>query len=213
VKRPALAYGFEDALYLNLTNRCPTACVFCIKSRWAWTYRGWDLRLPEPEPPAEDFAAAAVERLSRHPHRELVFCGYGEPTYRLPELVRVSRLVRRDFPELPLRLNTVGLGDLIWRADISEELARSVDAVSVSVNTADPAQWRRLHRPEARFLQEGFAAVLRFAARCAARGLATTLTAVDLPGVDALGVRDLAANLGLAFRLRPRLESEGFSAA
>ncbi len=201
-----VAYEYDDGLYLNLTNRCPTACTFCVKKQWSWRYRGWDLKLSG-EPSAAAVSEVAVSRLSRRPFRELVFCGYGESTYRLPELVEISRRVRREYPELPIRLNTIGLGDMIWKCDISPDLARAVDAVSVSLNTADPAQWKRLHRPAAEFREEGFAAALRFTARCAARGLHVTVTAVDLPGVDLWAVTDLALKLGAEFRVRPRLEN------
>ena len=31
---PALVYRFGNGVYINLTNRCPNLCAFCIKTKW-----------------------------------------------------------------------------------------------------------------------------------------------------------------------------------
>ena len=50
----------------------------------------------------------------------------------------------------------------MWGRDIAAELRRGVDSVSVSLNTADAAQWRRLHAPLRPYAEDGFESVLRF---------------------------------------------------
>ncbi|MDE2490158.1 MAG: TatD family nuclease-associated radical SAM protein [Elusimicrobia bacterium] len=202
-------YEYRDALYVNLTNRCPVACRFCVRQSWDWSYRGQDLKLGRGEPTTRELIAGASERLSASPRlRELVFCGYGEPTMRLDAMNAVGLHVRLARPKLPIRLNTIGLGSLVQGRDIAPELALFLDSVSVSLNTADPAQWEELHRPSPAWRGRGHAAVREFVASCLKAGLKTTVTAVHLPEVDLAAVKNWARGAGAAFRLRPRLEDE-----
>lgn len=203
----ASVYNYGDGLYINLTNRCPVACGFCVKRTWRWRYRGWDLKLGATEPSAEEIIERVSAALKRYPFQEAVFCGYGEPTYRLPDLLTIARRLRRDFPRLKLRLNTIGLGSLICGRDIVPQLSGWLDAVSISLNTADPEQWKTLHSPLAGFRQKGFSAVVDFIKACAASQMDTTVTAVIQPGVDLPALRRLARRLGVRFRSRPSLNA------
>lgn len=201
-----LLYEYNGGLYLNITNRCPTACVFCIKKEWGWKYRGDDLRLSDGEPLISKITEALDARFKKpEPFRELVFCGYGESTMRLDAMTAVAQHVRLHRRRLPLRLNTVGLGSLIHGRDISTDLALMLDQVSVSLNTADPVQWEALHRPAPPYREGGFEAVKTFITRCVETGLSTTVTAVERPDVDLQAVEAWASSAGAAFRLRPAL--------
>ena len=199
-----MLYEIEDRVYISLTNRCPVSCSFCVKKPWEMNFRGHDLRLTR-EPEAEEVIAALTERLKRGGVREAVFCGYGECVYRLDAVSAVGLHLRLHHKEVKVRLNTIGLGNLIWKRDISRLLALSLDAVSVSLNTADEEQWEKLHRPEPEYRGLGFSAAKDFIFRCSAAGLATRVTAVALPGVDLQAVGRLAAGLGAGFEIRPRL--------
>ncbi len=106
-----------------------------------------------------------------------------------------------------LRLNTIGLGSLICGRDIVPELKGSLDAVSVSLNTADPEQWTALHAPLPGYRQKGYAGAVDFIKGCAAAGIETTLTAVAQPQVNIPAVRSLARRLGVRFRSRPLLNA------
>lgn len=202
-----VAYRYRDGLYLNITNRCPTACRFCIKRDWDWGYRGWNLKLGRQEPTTEEVWREILRAAAGRPPRELVWCGYGECTYRLPVITELSERARRRFPEARLRLNTIGLGNLLCGRDIAPELKGRLDAVHVSLNTARPAQWLSLHVPRPAYRRRGFAEVLRFIHSCVAAGIKTTITAVDQPGVDIAAVRALARKIGAGFRVRPSLIS------
>jgi TatD DNase family protein len=200
-----VAYPYKSGLYLNITNRCPTACRFCIKRLLKWRFERWNFRLSAGEPTVAQVLAACAELAPRRTFREVVFCGYGECTYRLDDMPELCGALRQQFPTARLRLNTVGLGSLIWRRDITAELGRLIDAVCVSLNTADAAQWRSLLAPLPPFREKGFAAVQDFVRGCVAAGIKTTATAVQLPGIDLAAVRRLAADLGASFRPRPAL--------
>ena len=201
--RPVL-YEIDDRLYLALTNRCPTSCTFCPKGPWEMTFRGADLRV-EREPSADEMIAAVDERVARGGISEVVFCGYGECTYRLEAVSSIGLFLRLHRRGTKVRLNTIGLGSLIWGRDIARLLSLCLDEVSVSLNTADPLQWDELHRPRPEYRGLGFAAATVFASRCVEVGLKTTVTAIDLPGVDVSAVCALAGWLGAGFRERPRL--------
>ena len=202
---PTVAYPFKTGIYLNVTNRCPTACRFCIKRLLKWRFERWNFRLSGGEPTVAQILAACAEVAGRRSFSEIVFCGYGESTYRLPDLPELCGALRQQHPSARLRLNTVGLGSLIWGRDITPELARLLDMVCVSLNTADPDQWKNLLAPLKPFREEGFAAAQDFVRGCVAGGLKTTVTAVQLPGVDLAAVRRLAAALGASFRARAAL--------
>ncbi|HAM34367.1 MAG TPA: radical SAM protein [Elusimicrobia bacterium] len=201
----AIAYPFKNGIYLNITNRCPTACRFCIKRLLKWRFEQWNFRLAGAEPSVSQILAAICAVARRKRFSEIVFCGYGESTYRLPEILEISREIRALRPRARLRLNTVGLGNLIWDRNIVPELRSALDAVAVSINTADPDQWVRIHAPLAHFRRKGFESAIEFVRHCVASGLDTTVTAVRLPGADVAAVRRLAASLGAKFRPRPAL--------
>jgi TatD family-associated radical SAM protein len=198
---PSIVYAFRNNLYVNLTNRCPTACFFCVKRDWDYKFYGQNLAIRR-EPEAEAVVAAAG---NPRRYREVVFCGFGEPTMRLEALKSVGARLRAEGAK-KIRLNTIGLGSLVNGRNIVPELRGAVDAVSVSLNTADPIQWEALHRPARRWAPAGFAAVNAFIAACVAAGLPTTVTAIQLPGVDLEAVRQRATALGAAFRQRPALK-------
>ncbi|MCX8035677.1 MAG: YchF/TatD family DNA exonuclease [Candidatus Sumerlaeia bacterium] len=203
----SIAYPLRNALYINLTNRCTNDCIFCARTHEC-SLAGYDLRLPR-EPSAGEVIAALAEKLgiaaagegkpSAH-FDEVVFCGYGEPTLRLPTLLRVgrwlkSRGVRR------IRLNTNGHGNVIHGRSIVRELASVLDAVSVSLNAANAADYARLCRPaEARFC---FEAVCQFIAEAKTAIAEVAASAVAFPGVDMDACRRFAGET-LGVRFRPR---------
>jgi len=199
-------YEHQGNIYLNITNRCPTACSFCIKKEWGWQFHGHDLQLEKGEPAIGELLDGLDERLAKPGlYREIVFCGLGEPTMRMDALNAVGLHLRLHGPGLPIRLNTVGLGSLFHGRDIVPELALFLDRVSVSLNTLDAAQWERLHRPSPAVRGRGFVAACAFIERCVRAGLATRVTAIEQPGVDLEAVRAYAARVGTEFLARPLL--------
>jgi TatD DNase family protein len=201
-KEVSLVYEYQGGLYVNLTSRCPTACSFCIKFSWQYQYRGHNLRLPG-EPTVQAILDAAGEDLSVHD--EVIFCGYGESTYRLAEMEALTKVFRSRGAKR-IRLNTVGLGSLIHGRDIAPDLARFLDAVSVSLNTVDPEKYVEIMRPLPEFRHKALSSVLDFIASSVKHVPDTTVTTVEMPGLDAQGVRRTAEERGAKFRLRPHLD-------
>ncbi len=211
--KPAIVYRYGQGAYINLTNRCPTACAFCIKRRWEMDYRGSNLDLGGAEPSPADITAALSREYAAAPFRETVFCGYGEPTMRFGELKEVCRILRAGevagVPrDMRVRLNTNGLANLVTGRDAAAELAGLVDSVHVSLNTPDPAAWLEMMRPAPQYAAKGFKSVLDFIRSAAAVMKETVATAVEKPELDKERFSDLARELGAEPRFRPMLEDE-----
>lgn len=211
--KPSVVYRYKNGLYVNLTNRCPTACVFCIKNAWKMDYRGSSLDLAGNEPALEEVLTLAGREWTAAPFEEFVFCGYGEPTMRLETLLAAARSIRSGQASplpatLRIRLNTNGLANAVWNRDVVPEMKGLIDSVHVSLNTADPAQWAALMRPLPALAASGFEKVKEFI-RSAARTLPETYaSAVAGGGVDLEKFKVLAAELGAIPRIRERLDSE-----
>src|SRR5437870_3788448 len=120
-----ISYVYQNGLYINSTSRCPSACKFCIKFSWDYQYRGSNLKLPH-DPSVEEILNSVPENLS--PYQEIVYCGYGESTYRLADMPALSRTFRERGAR-HIRLNSIGLGNLIHGRDIAPDLASVVDSI------------------------------------------------------------------------------------
>lgn len=153
-----ITYPLGDALYLNITNECPCDCAFCIRRVSEGIVPGQSLWLDH-EPSIEEIMAAFAE-VNFEKYREIVFCGYGEPTSRLEILVECAHFLKVNH-NLPVRLNTNGLSDLINGKKTVPILAKVIDRVSISLNAADPESYKILCEPV--FGEQSYHAMLQFA--------------------------------------------------
>jgi cyclic pyranopterin phosphate synthase len=192
-----IAYRGKGNIYLNITDRCSCSCTFCLAEFTSEVF-GSDLTL-HAEPDVEEIVRAAELAFLDGPADEVVFCGLGEPTMRLDDVLAVTEWLR--LRRVPSRLVTNGHGDLLNPdRDVAAELAAAgLGAATVSLVAADPATYDELCRP---MFSKAHRAVIKFARRCVEEGVATTLTAVDQPGVDLADCEALAAAMGAEFRAR-----------
>ncbi|NOY87691.1 MAG: YchF/TatD family DNA exonuclease [Deltaproteobacteria bacterium] len=190
------AYTIRDSVYLNITGKCTSACIFCRRSTDP-IVKGHDLML-ESDPSVGEMLAALEDR-NWAERSEVVFCGYGEPTIRLDEMREVARRIRQEGAR-HIRLNTNGLGSLYHGRDITPDISRMVDEVSVSLNAQDAGTFERLCRPG--FGGGSYEAVKDFARSCLAAGMDVVLTVVDHPDVDIDACRAIAVEMGARFRVR-----------
>ena len=194
-----ILYKVHNGLYVNLTNRCPCACTFCLRQTRETVGESTSLWL-EREPSAEE-VIAAFDAWDMESFDELVFCGFGEPTEALPVLLETARYAKAHFG-IPVRVNTNGLGNLIWGRDITPELEGAVDRVSISLNTPDPEAYLALVRPK--FGAGSFEALLDFARRAAAHVPEVTLTTVEttISREEERRCRQICRELGVNYRIR-----------
>ncbi|HBG06872.1 MAG: radical SAM protein [Geobacteraceae bacterium GWC2_58_44] len=196
-EQATIAYMIRDSLYLNITNRCSNRCTFCPKFE-EFTVKGHELRLSHE--PGFSEVMAAVDASSGF--KEVVFCGYGEPLIRLDLVKEVAAELKRR--GMRVRINTDGQANLVHGRNILPELSGLVDALSVSLNAADPETYQRLCNTP--FGPSGFQAVCEFLREAVRHIPEVTASAVALPGLDVEKVRELAQSLGVGFREREYAE-------
>ena len=125
-----VVYEVKGGLYINLTNRCPCSCKFCIRTNGEGAY-GSDTLWLEREPTRQE-VIDAIEAANPPSYSEIVFCGYGEPTERLDALVEIAQYLKTKYPSLPIRLNTNGLSDLIAGEPTAQRFKGVIDTISIS---------------------------------------------------------------------------------
>ena len=201
-----VTYRVGGGLYVNLTNKCPCACTFCIRQNAPGVYGSGSLWL-EREPTADEACDSIEAGLGDC--RELVFCGYGEPTERLDTLLEVAARFKAAHPYIPIRVNTNGLADLIAGAPTAHRFRGLVDTVSISLNAPTAEEYVALCRPK--FGAAAYPALLKFAKEVKDFVKDVVLTVV---GTDALtpekeeACRRIAADCGVPLRVR-RFEPKG----
>lgn len=153
-----ITYTVGNGLYVNITNRCPNNCTFCIRNNGEGAYGSDSLWLDRE--PTEDEIFESIVSSDPTKYSELVFCGYGEPTERLDTLIAVAKRVKAKYPELSIRVNTNGLSDLINGRDTSADFEGAVDVLSVSMNAATPEKYQEVCI--SKFGLEAYGAMLEF---------------------------------------------------
>lgn len=198
-KSESIVYWLGDTLYLNITNRCSNKCYFCFRHFWDGI-AGFRLKLSS-EPSAEKVIEELGKHISRRRWREVVFCGFGEPTARLDCLIRVTKWIKSHYPFLRVRLNTNGHAFLLnpERDVIGELKSAGVDAVSVSLNGHDEESYNSVCKPE---FKEAYKNVIEFIQALKETNMDVEITAVDLPEINISKIRDFADRVGAKFRLR-----------
>ena len=91
-------------IYVNMTNRCPCSCVFCLRQTKKMM-EGNSLWLRGGEPSVNG-VMSIFDKYDLSVINELVFCGYGEPLERLHDVCKVIDLLHGKYPKLKVRLNT-----------------------------------------------------------------------------------------------------------
>ena len=193
-----ILYTYGGQLYINLTNRCPCACTFCVRSQTKGLGSADNLWLEE-EPSLEQ-VKEALDGYDLSQFDEVVFCGYGEPTCALERMIEVADEIHRR-SSISVRLNTNGLGDLIHRKRIAPLLKGHIDVVSISLNAPNEEEYLQVTRP--RFGKGSFEALLQFTRDCKVQELDTRLTVVDVIGEKAIEEsKALAQSLGVVLLVR-----------
>ena len=193
-EKSKIAYEIRDSLYLNITNRCTNNCYFCVRAETAFV-KGHNLKLDK-EPTMEEILKAVGPDPKRY--KEIVFCGYGEPTARLDVVLAVAKALKAK--GAAIRLVTNGHGDLINKRPVARELAGLVDRVSVSLNTGKEEQYEKICKPE--FGSKAYRAIVKFIKDCVEKKIETEVTCLDLPEIDPKACEARALELGASFRLR-----------
>ena len=144
-KAMTITYEVDSGLYINVTNRCSNSCEFCIRKNGDGAYGSDSLWLMR-EPTVEEICAD-IDKRDLSKYSEAVFCGYGEPSYRLEEIRKVALYIKKKCPTLPVRINTTGHSDLIYGCDTAPLYEGAFDTVSISLNTPNSESYVKLCHP------------------------------------------------------------------
>ena len=192
--------SLEDVtVYVNLTNRCPCACTFCLRQTKE-REEGHSLWLKE-EPTVED-VIKEFQKYDLDDFHEVVFCGFGEPLERVEDVIQIAGILKHFRRDLPIRVNTNGLACLIHQRDVTPEFKGRIDTVSISLNAPDAKEYDALTR--SRFGIESFQAMLDFAASCLEYVPFVVMSVVDIIGEEKIKkCRAICDDLGVTLRVRP----------
>lgn len=192
--------SFEGVhVYVNLTNRCPCACTFCLRqtkkmmeSNTLWLK----------EEPSVDEVIKEFQKYDLDDFAEVVFCGFGEPLERVDDIVQIAGILKMYRQDLPIRVNTNGLGNLIHQRNIAPLLKGRIDTVSISLNAPDEKEYFELTR--SRFGIASYQAMLDFAKECKEYVPHVVLSVVDIIGEEKIKkCQEICDSISVTLRVRP----------
>lgn len=195
-----ITYAVKNGIYVNMTNRCPCACTFCLRQNGDGIFGSGPLWL-EREPSVKE-VCDSIDTWELAEYDEVVFCGYGEPTERLEELLQVAAHIKEK-GDIKIRINTNGLSDLICGERTAPKLQGLIDTVSVSLNATNKEEYFRMVRPK--FGPDSYDAMLRFTKECTEYVPDVIMTVVDVvtSKEEQERCREICEALGATLRVRP----------
>ncbi len=192
-----ILYTYKNQVYANITNRCDCSCQFCIRSHRDSVGEAENLWF-QSEPTLEEIKEA-MDAFDFTGYEELVYCGYGEPTCALENLLASAAYIKEKHP-IKIRLNTNGLANLYHKRNIIPELSKVVDSVSISLNAPTAEKYQEVTRPQ---FENAFPAMLEFAQLSKEAFGHTQLSIVDvLPKEEIEACQKLADGIGVYLRIR-----------
>lgn len=194
-----ITYVIRNSLCINLTNHCTNKCDFCIKERSNADFQITDLTFDR-EPSLDDILFE-VSTLNLNQYKEIVFCGYGEPTCRLYDMLTICKRIR-ELTTTPIRVNTNGHASLILGEDTAPLFKGLVDCVSISLNAADSDTYVSLCHPK--FGENAYVGVLKFAREIIkyVPEVYLTVNGEAISDADIARCAEIAANIGAKFLVR-----------
>ena len=195
-----ITYEGRNSIYVNMTNRCPCACLFCLRHNKDHVFNSDSLWL-EREPTVKEICDS-IDTWDLEKYDEIVFCGYGEPTERLDDLLQVASYVKSN-GKTRIRINTNGLSDLINEEKTAHKLKGLIDSVSISLNATDKEEYLKIVRPK--FGIDSYDAMLSFAKDCTEYVGEVIMTVVDVvtSKEEQERSREICESIGATLRVRP----------
>ena len=206
-RKDTYLYALDGNLYVNLTNKCSNGCDFCVRNERD-SYYGHYLWLQHGDPTADKVMAVATSGQvgSLAQYKEVVFCGFGEPTYKMSEMLQLCDFFHAR--GLKTRLNTNGQGNLINKRDITPDLKDKIDLVNVSLNASCAEKYQPICRSQ--FGESAFAAIVEFAKSCRKNGVNCRFSIVDCIGEEEVeACKRLAESVHVPLYIRKYIVDSG----
>lgn len=192
-----ILYTYKNQVYANITNRCDCSCQFCIRSHKDSVGEADNLWF-QTEPTLEEIKKA-MDDFDFKGYEELVFCGYGEPTCALENLLASAAYAKEKY-RIRIRLNTNGLANLYHKRNVVQELAKVIDSVSISLNAPTAEKYQEVTRPQ---FENAFPALLEFTSLAKDAFKHTQLSIVDvLPEEEIKACQKIADDRGVYLKIR-----------
>lgn len=193
-----IIYTYGGSAYMNITNKCPCACIFCIRSNGDGLGSAESLWLKGD--PTIDEIKAEIDNFDFSEYDEVVFCGYGEPTQALDNLIESAKYLKEKH-SLKIRLNSNGLSDLINGKPTAHLLEGVVDSISISLNAPDSEAYQRVTR--SKFGEDAYPALLKFAEDCKKYIPNVKFTVVDVISEEEIEeCKKISEKMGIPLRVR-----------
>lgn len=193
-----ITYVYGKNLYVNTTNRCDCSCTFCLRTTGDRVGDSGPLWL-EREPTREEILAD-IQKRDLTQYQELVFCGYGEPTYRLEDILWVAEQVK-GYSSIPIRMDTNGHSDLIHGRPTAHLFAGKFDVLSISLNRATAEDYQATCR--SKYGIESYQAMLDFTREAVKYVPKVIMTVVDtMPQEEIEACGRICRSLGATYRVR-----------
>jgi len=193
-----IIYTYNNNVYFNITNRCTCKCIFCIRDEKDTL--GDATGLWHDHNPSLEEIIAAIDTFDFTGHDEAVFCGYGEPTCAYDNLIASAKYMKEKYPHIRLRVNTNGLGELFNKKPIAEEMAKYIDAVSISLNAPNAQRYQEVTQP---CFENAYPAMLNFARKSKELFQHVQFSVVSIISEEEIEEsRKVADELGIPLRVR-----------
>lgn len=193
-----ILYTVGKNLYVNITNRCPCNCTFCIRKNGDGAYGSNSLWL-EREPTIDEIIQE-FKKYDISKYDEVVFCGYGEPLTRLDTVIQTCQYIRQNY-DIPIRINTNGLANLIYGRNITQDLKGCFDTISISLNAGCEETYMKVTQPT--FKTGAYHSLLSFALDCKKIAPNVLFTVVDVISKDEIKLaQQVADTLDIPLRVR-----------
>ena len=194
-----ITYELGSSLYVNITNRCSNACSFCVRNKHD-TVNGKDNLWLDREPTVDEIKAD-FEKRSLSEYDAVVFCGYGEPMMRADVVIEIAKWLKKNHPDIKIRINTNGQANMIYKKDITPQLEGIIDCVSISLNAENAEKYQKLCKSE--FGEEAYSGLLEFARLAKRHVPKVVLSVVDIMKPEEIEqCRKIAEDCGVTFRVR-----------
>ena len=192
-----ILYTYKNQVYANITNKCDCSCQFCVRTHKDSVGEAENLWF-QSEPTLEEIKKT-MDEFDFKGYDELVFCGYGEPTCALENLLASAAYAKEKYG-VKIRLNTNGLANLYHKRNVVPELAKVIDSVSISLNAPTAEKYQEVTRPQ---FENAFPALLEFASLAQEAFAHTQLSIVDvLPEEEIKACQKIADDRGIYLKIR-----------
>ena len=116
--------------------------------------------------------------------------------------MQVAEFVKENY-NIPIRINTNGLGDLINGKNTAPLYEGKIDVVSISLNTPNHEEYFKIVRPK--FGEKSFDAMLKFAENVKHYVKKVVLTTVHttITENEEKQCRQICDKIGVTYRIRP----------